>query len=233
MKKLIIAFVCALSALTVAAQRASSSHSSFFSTSKAETGVQFGIRAGLNSSTMKETWGKNDSYTTDAHTAWHVGVIADIPLMESLYIQTGLYYQNKGGVDEEEGGYSKYTYNPSYLEIPVLASYRYDFSDALQLQINVGPYFAYGIGGKAKYEVNVEPYKGDSEETDFFGDDDDKYGAKRFDCGLQFGAGLTIASHYYIGFAYQLGLTNNMYNDDGGDDTLKNRNWMFSLGYNF
>ena len=37
-----------------------------------------------------------------------------------------------------------------YLEIPVLASYRYNFSDAAQLQINVGPYFAYGVGGKIK-----------------------------------------------------------------------------------
>lgn len=52
MKKIIIVAVCAFCALTASAQRASSSSSSFFSTEKAEGGVQFGIRAGLNMAGM-------------------------------------------------------------------------------------------------------------------------------------------------------------------------------------
>ena len=89
MKKIIIVAVCAFCALTASAQRASSSSSSFFSTEKAEGGVQFGIRGGLNvaNMTIEED---NVSVSCDAKTNWHVGVIADIPMMESLYVQTGL-----------------------------------------------------------------------------------------------------------------------------------------------
>ena len=95
MKKIIIVAVCAFCALTASAQRASSSSSSFFSTEKAESGVQFGIRAGLNMAGMAYEE-DNVTVSTDNKTNWHVGIIADIPMMESLYVQTGLYLQNKG-----------------------------------------------------------------------------------------------------------------------------------------
>lgn len=230
MKKFFIVIACAVLSLSASAQRASSSSSSFFSTEKVDGGVQFGIRAGLNLANVSAS--EDDySYSPDSRATFHVGVIADIPLMESLYVQTGLFLQNKGfkikNSDEDEG--FKQTAKPMYLELPILASYRYNFSDALQLQINAGPYLAYGIGGKIK-----EEFDGDSEEYDYFGsdDDDDSYGVKRFDMGLQFGAGLTISKHYYLGVSYQLGLTNIA---DGAEDgySLKNKNLMISVGYNF
>lgn len=223
MKRFLLVALCAVSALTISAQRASSSRSSFFSTEKVETGVQFGIRAGVNFANVTAKDG-DYSYSPDSRTAFHVGVIADIPLMQSLYIQTGLMFQSKG-FKIEEGDYFEETGSPMYLEIPLLASYRYDFSDAAQLQINFGPYFAYGIGGKCKYEE-----KSYSDEEDFFGDDEDQAGFKHFDCGLQVGAGVTFSRHYYIGFAYQFGLTNISYESDA---SIKNKNWMISLGYNF
>ncbi|MBL1008594.1 MAG: PorT family protein [Escherichia coli] len=220
MKKIIIAAVCAFCALTASAQRASSSSSSFFSTEKVDGGVQFGIRGGLNVAGMDYTE-DNVTVSTDNRANWHVGIIADIPMMESLYVQTGLYLQNKGYKEKE--GDNELTANPMYLEIPVLASYRYNFSDAAQLQINVGPYFAYGVGGKIK-----ETDGDDEDKVDFFSEDG---GAKNFDCGLQIGAGLTIAKNYYIGAAYEFGFTNIAKNS--GDGKLKNKNWMFSVGYNF
>lgn len=220
--------VQAFSALAVSAQRASSSSSSFFSTEKAEGGVQFGIRAGLDFANMSFS---SDGYSVSpkSRTTFHVGVIANIPLMQSLYIQTGLYLQNKGCKIED--GDETTTYKPMYLEIPILASYRYNFSDAAQLQINFGPYLAYGIGGKVKSE-----YEGESEE-DFFGsyDDSDNAGYKRFDMGLEVGVGVTFASHYYVGVAYQFGLVNiyDLPSSYDGDYSVKNKNWMINLGYNF
>ena len=222
MKKLFVATICAFMALSVSAQRASSSSSSFFSTEKAESGVRFGIRAGLNLSTLSLVE-DNHTYTTDSRAAWHVGAIVDIPLMQSLYVQSGLYFMNKGGKETEEEDY-KVTYSPMYLEIPVLASYRYDFGSTAQLQIHVGPYFAYGVGGKVKME-----HDGEEESDDFFHENS----AKKFDCGLQFGAGVTFASHYYLGFAYDLGLSNISKNSGDSDGKIKNRSWMISLGYTF
>jgi len=213
MKKLLLVAVCALSTMAVSAQRASSSSSSFFSTEKAETGVRFGIRAGVNFSNISQKYEDEQvSSTFDSRTSFHVGVIADIPLMESLYIQTGLYFQEKGSKSDGV------TTNPMYLEIPVLASYRYNFSDAAQLQINFGPYLAYGIGGKFKYD--------DGE------DETDNAGFKRFDCGLQVGAGITLAKHYYVGVSYEFGLANISHGDEYGLKT-KNKNLMVSVGYTF
>lgn len=226
MKKLFLIAVCAFSALTMSAQRASSSSSSFFSTEKSSESVRFGIRAGLNFATMTG----DDVDDVDSRTAFHVGVIADIPLLKSLYIQSGVYLTQKGlkyndELDNDIDG--EVTAKPMYLEIPVLASYRYNFSDATQLQFNVGPYFAFGLGGKVKAEASYENVSA-SEEVDFFGDDDDQLGGKRFDCGLQVGLGLTFAKHIYVGGAYEFGFT-----DAIKDTKAKNSNWMVSVGYTF
>lgn len=232
MRKLFLVAVCAVCTMTASAQRASSSSSSFFSTEKVDGGVQFGIRAGLNlaNASCSEN---GHSVSLDSRAAFHVGVIADVPLMQSLYVQTGLYLQNKGAKYEEShnGWKEKDTFKPMYLQIPLLASYRYDFSDAVQLQVNVGPYFAYGIGGKAKMS---EEDNGDTEswEIDFFGDKDEEtsMGNKRFDSGLQIGGGLTFAQRYYLGVTYEFGFAN-ISKWDGTE--IKNKNLMVSIGYNF
>lgn len=224
MKKFLLVVACAISALTVSAQRASSSSSTFFSTESVDGGVKWGVRGGVNFANSSFSSG-DYSVTPDSRTSFHLGVVADFPLMESLYIQSGLFLQNKGcKMDAEED--AEVTYKPMYLEIPILASYRYNFNDATQLQVNFGPYFGYGIGGKVKAE-----YDGDSEEADIFGDDGI---LKRFNCGLQVGAGITFASHIYLGVAYQFGLSN-IYNseDDDSDYSIKDKNWMISVGYNF
>lgn len=221
MKKFLLVVACAISALTVSAQRASSSSSSFFSTESVDGGVKWGVRVGANFANMSFS---NDGYSASpkSRTSFHVGVVADIPLMESLYIQSGLFLQNKG-FKEDLGDDESMTAKPMFLEIPILASYRYNFNDATQLQVNFGPYFGYGIGGKYKYE-----YDGESEEEDCFQDGE----MKRFNCGLQVGAGITFASHIYLGVAYQFGLSN-IADDSDGDYSVKDKNWMVSLGYNF
>lgn len=227
MKKFLLVAVCALTTMAVSAQRASSSSSSFFSTEKAETGVQFGIRAGVNFANQTQKVSE-ESVSFSSRTAFHVGFIADLPIVESFYIQTGLYLQSKGSKNEYfDEGTIKESITPMYLEIPLLASYRYNFSKAAQLQVNFGPYFAYGISGKYKEEI----VGNEVGEVDFFGDDGDNFGAKRFDCGLQVGAGMTFAKHYYVGLAYEFGLTNIAH--ETADGTLKNKNFMISVGYTF
>ena len=231
MKKLFVTLVCATLALTASAQYASSSSSSFFSTEASDRPVTAGIRAGLNIANMSVS---NDSYSLspNSKTGFHIGMVVDIPLMQSLYIQPGLYYTTKG-CKEKEADDDDYeiTLNPSYLEMPILASYRYDFSDAAQLQVNFGPYFAFGLGGKVKEEEHYKNGRTSEDEYDFFGSkNDDSWGAKRFDMGLQVGAGITIAQHVYVGLAYEFGLMNLSRSSDA---SVKNNNLLISLGYQF
>ena len=116
-------------------------------------------------------------------------------------------------------------------------------SKSVNLQVNAGPHFALGLGGKYKEEWN-ETYEGvtesGSDDIPFFGkskDDKEKFGAKRFDLGLSFGAGVTIKKHVYIGIQYDLGLMNMAIHDEEGgwSDKTKfhNRNFAIQLGYNF
>lgn len=216
MKKILFTIACLVSAMTISAQRASSTSSSFFSTEKADQPITFGVRAGMNISNFSG----DGADGLDSRIGFNAGVSLDIPLLQSLYLQTGLYVTQKGAKYEEDDYEEKV--NPLYLEIPVLASYRYNFSDATQLQVNFGPYFAYGISGKYKItEGNI------SGEADFFGDDEDQWGGKRFDVGLQVGAGVTI-SKFFIGCAYEFGLS-----DIADDADAKNSNFMINVGYNF
>lgn len=241
MKKFLLVAVCAIGTLAASAQKTEASPV-FFSTEKADQGVTFGLRVGLNFANVSAKSGRV-GVEMDSRTAFHVGVVTDIPIVKSLYVETGLYLQSKG---------AKYNYSddleisgsPLYLQIPLLLSYRYDFSDDVQLQVNFGPYFAYGIGGKMKLTL-WDDNSANSASYDFFGDDySDELGIlfdnatkfNRFDCGLQVGAGFTFAKHYYVGFAYEFGLTNmtdqpHVRKDD--KYSMKNSNWMLGIGYNF
>lgn len=101
-------------------------------------------------------------------TGFTVGVIADIPLTNNLYLQTGLNYTTfsmknnfKGEYDSDEIKMSDATYvegtayddfsekySLSYLEIPLLLSYRFNLSKTASWQLSAGPYIGYGITGK-------------------------------------------------------------------------------------
>lgn len=220
MKKVLFILACALCTLNAIAQRASSTSTSFFSSEKADAPITFGIRAGVNFPKMTAS---SDGYdtSTKSNVGFNAGVCVDFPMLESLYLQTGLYYTVKGAKIEDGGETMKY--NPGYLEIPIMASYRYNFTDAAQLQFNFGPYIAYGISGKQKWE-----YEGESDEMDMFGDDS---GVKRFDAGLGVGAGVTVGK-FYVGLNYEFGLMN-IADDTDGDYSIKNKNLSISVGFNF
>ncbi|MBR2250769.1 MAG: PorT family protein [Prevotella sp.] len=227
MKKVFLIAACAVFSLAASAQRASSSSSSFFSTDKAEQPVRFTIRGGVNFANIGVSGG-GESESLGSRTAFNAGVGVDIPIIESFYVQTGLFFTSKGYKRTEDRGDTRFTAkgNPAYLEIPILASYRYNFNDATQLEVNVGPYLAFGIGGKDKLEEKTEAAVIETEENDFFNDD-----VKKFDMGLQVGLGVTFLKHVYLGVAYEFGFVN-MFKDSDGE-SAKNRNFMINLGYKF
>ena len=227
MKKVFLIAACAVFSLAASAQRASSSSSSFFSTDKAEQPVRFTIRGGVNFANIGVSGG-GESESLGSRTAFNAGVGVDIPIIESFYVQTGLFFTSKGYKRTEDRGDTRFTAkgNPAYLEIPILASYRYNFNDATQLEVNVGPYLAFGIGGKDKREEKTEAAVIETEENDFFNDD-----VKKFDMGLQVGLGVTFLKHVYLGVAYEFGFVN-MFKDSDGE-SAKNRNFMINLGYKF
>lgn len=210
MKKILLSLACVASVFSMSAQRASDSESTFWDSSKPEKLVHLGVRAGLNVTSFTNADG------LDSKCGFVGGLSADFAIMQSFYINSGVFFSMNGAKAKE--GDRKKTFNPMYIKIPVMASYRYNFNESLQWQLNFGPYFAFGVGGKVKVE------DGDDEEKyDFFGDD----GAKRFDMGLGVGTGITW-NKIFFGIEYDFGLTK-LYKEGKS----KNTAFSVSVGYNF
>lgn len=192
--------------------------------------IAYGVRAGLNISNIGGEYGSGLDLDLNSRVGFQFGGVVDIPITNGFYVQPGLLFTTRGA-KEEIGGY-KDKYRPMYLQIPVLGSFRADVSQSVNVQVNVGPHFAFGLGGKEVYDDGET-----TEKIPFFGkstDNEDHFGAKRFDFGLTFGAGVTIKEHYYVGIAYDLGLVNMAIEDEWGKDAkFHNRNFSIQIGYNF
>lgn len=224
MKKLFFAAILAVTSLSLSAQRASDSGEfSFWDTDKPEAKFEWGIRAGLNVSTLSFSWDEPDK---KSKVGFNAGVALNFPINNSFYINSGLFYTTKGVKFSGENGrsYFKETCNMGYVELPIYASYRLNFAEASQLQVNFGPYLAVGVNGKDKYESDYG-----YDEAEVFNSDEG--GFKRFDCGLGVGVGYTFHK-VYLGLNYQFGLLN-IVKDADENESVKTRNFSISVGYNF
>jgi len=176
MKKLMLLAVAAITAVSVSAQ----SFEDFFSTEKSGEKITFGFRVGLNINGMRNNINNNDvskifsdlPYVLDVRNKAGInfGVNVDIPILKNLWVNTGVYYSSTGAKFNFKQDNSKtvegiflddYSANVTMhnVRIPVQASYRYNINDNYQLQVNLGPYFAYGFGGKAYLRNDVEKEK--------------------------------------------------------------------------
>lgn len=178
------------------------------STNKADHGVRFSLELGLNMSKLTGDI-TNEKYSLQ----YNAGAYVHIPIIRSLYVKTGLQYTAKGVKGK---GRENNRIDANYIELPLLLSYRYDFNRNTQLQVNVGPYFAYGISGEIMGNL------------DTFGDNGV---LERYDAGLHMGVGLIADKNAYVGFGYEIGLKNINKTED--DISLKNSNFFVNLGYVF
>jgi hypothetical protein len=103
-----------------------------------------------------------------------------------------------------------------YLEVSEAIAYMHKTTGGL-LYGGLGPYVAYGIGGKATYNGGSEAIFGGSD------------GYKRFDAGLHFLAGYRFDMGLSVGVGYDLGLYDK--SNDPSDYTSTNRTMMVEVGY--
>lgn len=177
--------------------------------------VKWDAKFGMNFSNMTK-----DS-EAKALPGFHLGVGMDYGFSENWSLQSGLLISSKG-YKYKEGEY-KETTRPIYLDIPILAAYKFYISDNTKFVINAGPYLAFGLGGKNKVD-------GIDESEKVFGDD----GWKRFDLGIQYGVGLEIGEHYLVNLTGQNGFISPYDFPDGYDgDKPKNMTFSIGVGYRF
>lgn len=145
----------------------------------------------------------------DSRIGFNLGVRGEYNITNNVFLNGALQFTQKGAKFDENG--YKVDFTPGYLEIPVHIGYRFDLGNNVYIFGETGPYFAYGICGKAKIEQN-----GVEVESDYFGDEG---GGKRFDLGWGIRAGVE-ASGFQVHIGYEYGFTKVADNTDSHNSNL-------------
>lgn len=199
MKRLLIGVLCALISTCAFAE------STFWDSTKSTEGFSLSAGLGMNvaSLTKQNLWGSK--------VGLNVGIMAEKPVLNSLSVKAGLFYTMKGakngGRDTGFGATLRSTLDPGYLEIPVMASYRYQLNEQIRLQFDFGPYFAFGLHGEDVKKVSGGASSPTKTVYKLFGS---KGQMNRFDLGLRFGPEVVFNNKLRAGIAYEIGLTNAM-----------------------
>ena len=208
--------------------------------------VYFGLRGGLSVSFYEGEDSYDDYYgdyydnSTNAIAGFHVGYVVGLPIAKDLYIETGLFFGNKGysakGTDESsfyDDEYCRYketmrTYN---FDIPINLLYRANLSNNSFFDIKGGPYLTYAAFGTFTTKEWSESGHYDKFSLDLDEYEDERGNFNRFGVGVNFGCGFGI-DNFYVGIDYQIGLTKAISGSGWGQDYREN-NFKLSLGCNF
>ena len=133
-----------------------------------------------------------------------------------LFLETGLYYSQKGG--KSGSGHEKFTYDLNYLEVPLIIKYKHFVGNQTSIQPYAGAYLAVGTDGEIKNYGTRTAFS--SYENGYF---------NRFDGGLKLGCGVGF-NMLYLDASYDIGLAN--IGQDSFDDT-HNGCFTINLGVNF
>lgn len=187
--------------------------------------VKWGVVAGPNFSSATVKSG-GDKETSDLLIGVRAGITADLPLADEFFIGTGLLYAGKGGKNKDN---SDFKTTLSYLQLPILFTYKPQVGSG-NLVLGVGPYLAYGLGGKHK--GGIGNLTGDLKAFD---DESGPYKLKRFDAGAGIQVGYELPQGVYFGLNTDLGLVNVASETSlGGQDfSWKNTSFGVSAGYKF
>ena len=175
-----------------------------------------GLRVGLNASHVN-----SDSPLLDGSSmksGLNIGIAAGTQLSyrAPLFIESGLYYSQKGG--KSDSGSGKFTYDLNYLEVPLIIKYKHFVGNQTSIQPYAGGYLAVATDGQIKnYGTRTA-----------FSSYDDGY-FNRFDGGLKIGCGVGY-NMLYLDASYDIGLAN--IGQDNFDDT-HNGCFTINLGVNF
>ncbi|HWV72282.1 MAG TPA: porin family protein [Pseudosphingobacterium sp.] len=185
----------------------------------AQQEMGFGLKAGVNFPKYSLSDG---DFNTGSTTNFHITAFLDAPIAtDRFYVQPGISLQGKGAkLSQSSVGTVKQ--NTMWIEVPVNFVAKFPAADAGKFFLGAGPYVAFGISGKNKYESGW----GSAEEDFDFGKDGSLKGT---DFGLNFIGGFEFNNGLMIHGGYGLGLSNLA--PDGNSGDIKQRLWTVGLGF--
>lgn len=167
--------------------------------------VRFGVKAGLNISTLSDS-------EFNSKAGFYGGVFANIPVAQDFSFQPEVLYSGMGAKAKVD---SDVKANLDYISIPLMLQY-----NALpNLYLEAGPQFSFLVNSKLKYKSSSTDAK------DVF---------KSFDFGIGLGAGYYFTQNIGVTARYVAGLTDVAKNrPDLSEDKAKNGVFQFGLAYKF
>lgn len=187
----------------------------------------------------------NDGNTEDNNTltTFNAGVMARFGLSKVIDLESGVLFTGRGSRAKStfNGGadYVISTFRPMYIEVPLNLVAQVPLGSSA-IYFNAGPYIAIGVAGKSKLQTKIGPLVSESERDIKFSNDDpftsqqedaayDKL--KRFDYGLNLGAGIKV-SRLMLKANYGFGLAkiNSTESNNSANDKNKYRTLSFSVG---
>lgn len=205
-----------------------------FTTAKSQVYVQGGLNLANISNSNSGSVDKGKTLAT-----YNVGILARSSSSGILAVESGLLLGGKGAKVEGGSGSTNYkaTFNPMYLELPVNLVVRMPIGSNMNIFLNGGPYLAMGIAGKSKFEGQLGAISGSHTEkikftsTDPTMDDQAYSKLKRFDYGLNIGAGVDLNKILLkANYGYGLAKISSMQTDNNENDKNKYRTFSISLG---
>ena len=212
-----------------------------FTTASSQTYIQGGVNfANITKSAAGETQDNN------MLTTFNAGLMHRFNVASVFAIETGIKVDGRGAkantyfTSSKDDNYVKSKINPLYLEVPLNLVVKLPIQDNMNVFINAGPYAAMGIAGKAKTDSKFLGVSSSSSKNIKFNNDNPTTSAqedaaydklKRFDFGLNLGAGLDLGA-VLVKVNYGMGFDkiSSMQTDNNKNDKNKYRTLSLSLG---
>ncbi|GAB3933801.1 outer membrane beta-barrel protein [Mucilaginibacter myungsuensis] len=149
-----------------------------------------------------------------------------IPVLKQYFIRTGVGFQNKGTIFEEDALTT--TNKLRYIELPVALIRKFHVQTLGDVVLGAGGYLAQGLSGSIHYETPSS----DNFNKVTFGNDAD---FQLYDGGLRFVSGLELNNRLTFNLGYDLGLYNiaSQTLKDAGYTSVYNRQFTMTLGLVF
>lgn len=223
MKRFKNTYICLLSLLGML-----SSHPSTAQETNAAAGkkIRVEIRAGVTSSNFRAPF--DDRVHPSAPKAGlYGGAVLGLRLSESMSFLPGLVLTGKGGkLDVMHEGDKALNVNAVYLQLPLYLSFRLPVNKySNSFNINLGPYLACGVGGKATYKPsgNKSPVSLDS-----FGSGGP---LNRIDAGLGLEVQFELKGKVVFTLGSEMGVAPSLKKVSGTNAIIGNGTGYLSVGY--
>ncbi|MGE8427401.1 MAG: outer membrane beta-barrel protein [Sphingobacterium sp.] len=207
--------------------------------------TKWNVKAGVAFSNVDAKNKAGDKANTTAVAGLYLGLGPTLRLSEYFSLEPTLVFA-KRGFERKEGnviGWGKdFKANTSYIEMPIDVVFNATIGVG-KLEVGIGPYIGYGLGGKWKTSGPV--HLGDiaiGEEGDIkFTNDasEGEYGSynlgRPFDYGARAKVNYLFREHYLVGIEFQKGIANleSKWGDYKSGDAIRNRSLGISVGYRF